>query len=311
MIPDEAIDRARQSDIVEVARRYVANLKRVAANEWVGPCPVCGGKDRFAVNTRKQVFNCRGCGAKGGVIKLVMHGGGLTFPEAITTLSGKAAYPAGPTRIVDSSPARDSDDDVCRQHEKARWLWAQRKPLAGSVGETYLRKTRGYGGPLPPTLAFLRAYTDHPPALIAAFALHPGEIEPGVLDEPRDVQAVQLIALSADGSGKANVEVQKRTIGTHKGLPIVVSPPNDLLGLSIHEGVEDALSAYEATNLGCWASGGASFLPGLADAVPSYIEAVTIVGHQDRAGQIGARELARRLAQKGVEVFLKGDDGDG
>jgi len=29
-----------------------------------GPCPVCGGTDRFAVSIKKQVFNCRGCGAK-------------------------------------------------------------------------------------------------------------------------------------------------------------------------------------------------------------------------------------------------------
>jgi hypothetical protein len=131
------------------------------------------------------------------------------------------------------------------------------------------------------------------------------------LGEPRDVQSVQLIALAADGSGKANVEIKKRTIGAHKGLPIVVSPPNDLLGLSIHEGVEDALSAYDATNLGCWASGGANFMPDLANAVPRYIECVTIVGHQDEAGQIGARELARRLAERRIEVFLKADGNNG
>jgi hypothetical protein len=120
-----------------------------------------------------------------------------------------------------------------------------------------------------------------------------------------------LIALKPDGSGKADIDVEKRAIGAHKGLPIVVSPPNDLLGLSIHEGVEDALSAYEATNLGCWASGGAPFLPDLADAVPSYIECITIVGHCDDAGQIGARKLARRLTERGIEVFLTGGDGDG
>ena len=33
--------------------------------ERVGPCPNCGGHDRFAINIRKQVWNCRGC-HKGG-----------------------------------------------------------------------------------------------------------------------------------------------------------------------------------------------------------------------------------------------------
>src|SRR5207245_6456837 len=38
---------------------------------------------------------------------------------------------------------------------KARWLWDGRQPVAGTPAETYLRKARSYGGPLPPTLGFL------------------------------------------------------------------------------------------------------------------------------------------------------------
>ena len=87
-------------------------------------------------------------------------------------------------------------------------------------------------------------------------------------------------------------------------MPIVVAPANDLLAISIHEGIEDALSAHEATGLGAWASGGAPFLPHLADAVPSYIETVTVVAHSDEAGRIGARELARRLVARGFKVLL-------
>jgi hypothetical protein len=75
----------------------------------------------------------------------------------------------------------------------------------------------------------------------------------------------------------------------------------------VSKGVEDALSAHEATGLGAWASGGASFLPNLADTVPSYIETVTVVAHRDQAGRIGARGLARRLAARGFNVLLHGD----
>jgi hypothetical protein len=132
------------------------------------------------------------------------------------------------------------------------------------------------------------------------------EDEPGVLGAPSDVQSVQLIALKSDGSSKASVEIPKRTIGAHKGVPIVVAPPNDLLAVSIHEGVEDALSAHQATMLGSWASGGASFMPDLADAIPSYVECVTVVAHQDEAGRMGARELARRVAARGFKVLLHG-----
>jgi hypothetical protein len=65
------------------------------------------------------------------------------------------------------------------------------------------------------------------------------------------------------------------------GSPIVLAPPNDMLGLAICEGVEDALSIHRATGLGAWAAGGATRFPSLANTVPEYIEAVTVVGHDD------------------------------
>jgi hypothetical protein len=302
LVSVELIERARQADILMAAQRFGA-LKRVGASEYAGPCPVCGGTDRFAVNIKKQVWNCRGCGKGGDVIGLAQHAGGAMFAEAVAALSGE-------TQISFKRPPRkrnpnDEDDDVRRRRGTARWLWAQRKPLAGSIAETYLRTARGYGGPLPATLGFLRPFRDYPPSLIAAFAM-PEEAEPGVLRGPFDVDAVQLIALKSDGSNQAAVEIKKRTIGSPKGVPIVVAPPNDLLGISIHEGVEDALSAHEATGLGAWASGGASFLPHLADAVPDYVETVTVVAHRDEAGQTGSRELARRLAARGFKVLLHG-----
>jgi hypothetical protein len=42
--------------------------------------------------------------------------------------------------------------------------------------------------------------------------------------------------------------------------PIVLAPPNDLLGSSITEGIEDALTMHEATGLGTWAAGSAARL---------------------------------------------------
>jgi putative DNA primase/helicase len=298
-----AIERAREADILALVERLGAKVKRAGTSEWAGPCPVCGGKDRFGVNIKKQVWNCRGCGKGGDVIDLAQHAGGVTFAEAVAALSGEMGPSFKPS--LHQRDPRDAHDDVCRRRDTARWLWAQRGPLARSIAEIYLREARRYEGPLPATLGFLRPFKDYPPSLIAAFAM-PEEAEPGVLRAPLDVDAVQLIALKPDGSGKADVEIQKRTVGSHKGVPIVVAPPNDLLAISIHEGVEDALSAHEATGLGAWASGGASFLPPLADAVPTYVETVTVVAHSDEAGRIGARALARRLVARGFKVLLRG-----
>jgi hypothetical protein len=156
-------------------------------------------------------------------------------------------------------------------------------PIIGTIGEKYVRDERCYSGPLPPTLAFLPpSKPEHHPAMIAAFGLC-DEPEPGVLAAPRDVRAVHLTLLKRDGSGKADVEKPKLIVGSPLGLPIVLAPPNDLLGLAICEGIEDALTAHEATGLGAWAAGSAPFMPKLAGAVPDYIEAITRAARRPRA----------------------------
>ena len=58
--------------------------------ERVGPCPICGGTDRFAINIKKQLWNCRGCQTGGDVIALVQHLDGVDFRTAVQTLLGQA-----------------------------------------------------------------------------------------------------------------------------------------------------------------------------------------------------------------------------
>jgi CHC2 zinc finger len=84
------IEKARAVPIeAELARRGIQLQGRGPERE--GPCPVCGGTDRFSINTKKQVWNCRGCGKGGDVIDLAMHIDRLDFPEAIETLAGNSA----------------------------------------------------------------------------------------------------------------------------------------------------------------------------------------------------------------------------
>lgn len=302
-VPAERIEIARGVDILATAQRFVV-LKRGAANEWIGPCPRCGGHDRFGVNTRKQIWNCRGCGKGGDSIALVRLGADLGFADAVADLVGEGRRPrAGPRQVRVTPPAADD----AKQRHKARWLWAQRSPLAGSIVETYLREARAYKGPLPATLGFLKPLRPtHHPALIAAFA-KPEELEPGVLASPANVDSVLLVKVKLDGSGKADVgegKPQKISIGPHAGVPVVVAPVNDLLGLAITEGVEDALTAAQI-GLGAWAAGGAPFMPKLAAVVPVYVECVTIFAHPDQ-GLKQALELERLLVDRGVEVRIDG-----
>ena len=64
----------------EFARRGIKLNGKV---ERAGPCPKCGGDDRFSINTSKQVFNCRQCG-----VDFVQWFDGVSFIEACTTLAG-------------------------------------------------------------------------------------------------------------------------------------------------------------------------------------------------------------------------------
>jgi putative DNA primase/helicase len=133
-----------------------------------------------------------------------------------------------------------------------------------------------------------------------------GEIEPGVLAGPPNVEAVHLTLLRGDGSGKAEVERPKLFVGSPGNLPIVLAPPNDLLALAITEGIEDGLTAHQVTGLGAWAAGSAGRMPAIAETLPGYIESATIFAHADKAGQDGALALAEALDRRGIEVFMEG-----
>jgi CHC2 zinc finger len=92
---DAWTERARAVPIEhEIDRR---GIKLRGTIEREGPCPKCGGTDRFSINTKKQCWNCRGCNAGGDVIALVQHLDGVDFLGACTVLAGDFTS-AGPHR---------------------------------------------------------------------------------------------------------------------------------------------------------------------------------------------------------------------
>jgi hypothetical protein len=202
--------------------------------------------------------------------------------------------------------ARCSGDAHSRQQgHKAAWLWSKRKVIAeGSPPWLYLRDRRGYGGQIPATLGYLPPNGKHPPAMIAAFGFVQ-ESKLGIIELPGDVRAVHITQLTPQGD-KAAVDPVKLTLGSGIGMPIVLAPLNDLLGLAITEGIEDGLTVHTATGLGVWCAGSAGRMPALAAAVPPDADCITIYAHDDEAGQRHAVELADALTARGFEVFLEG-----
>src|SRR6516225_2390925 len=97
--------------------------------ERVGPCPKCGGDDRFSINTTKGVWNCRGCDVGGDVIRLVEHLDGVDFVAACTTLTGTPPPKAnGKDRaaalkeiVVAEFPYHDEDGNVIFATERVEY----------------------------------------------------------------------------------------------------------------------------------------------------------------------------------------------
>jgi Toprim domain-containing protein len=266
-------------------------------------CPLCGPEKRKLASQRKKTlhvwriepsfatFNCARCGEFG-------------FAR------DRNGPPPDPAKLA---KARAEADARVRTHKAerlrlARWLWSRRRPIIGSIAETYLRSARGYDGPVPATLGFLPSRGEHLPAMIAPFGLA-HEVEPGIIAiRDQDVTGVHLTRLKPDGSGKAvfedSDENAKIMVGFSTGSPIVLAPPNDLLGMAITEGIEDGLSVHEATGLGIWAAGSSARMPPLTTALPRWIDCVTVVADDDRDGRRFAIQLDEQIRTRGIGARL-------
>lgn len=115
---DEALQTSCESWALRCRWRLAPGIDRA------GPCPNCGGEDRFAIHVKKNTFLCRRCGISGeGVIKLVMLTQGVEFTEACEIVTGRAAdAPIDPAKA--EAIARDN---ARREAERARDAHAYRE----------------------------------------------------------------------------------------------------------------------------------------------------------------------------------------
>lgn len=116
--------------------------------ERCGPCPVCGGTDRFSINVKKQVWNCRGCATGGDVIALVQHIDAFGFKEAVEMLAGPApglaakrqpkaesSAPAPKKIVVARFDYRDENGDLLFQVERVEYQNSDGSFVLGKDGK--------------------------------------------------------------------------------------------------------------------------------------------------------------------------------
>src|SRR5262249_29331542 len=127
--------------IANVVAKLGLRLHR-QGRELVGPCPRCGGRDRFAVNVTKQLWNCRGCARGGDAIDLVQHIQGCGYREALDVLGGDARD--RDRQLVNQAsahvlPPQTAANDDRRALDHAGRIWDQAGRL-GSEAVTYFER---------------------------------------------------------------------------------------------------------------------------------------------------------------------------
>jgi hypothetical protein len=169
------INRARDADVWQVLNRIAGNhAVKARGRRGVGPCPSCGGKDRFSVDGNKGSFYCRGHAREGGdVIAMVMHITGASFMGACEEITGEAMPKRKPgddvrradpklieQRRLDAEAERNRRETEARDYrqreiDRAHTIWNDATAIAGTPAENYLRG-RGVAAPTGARLRFHR-----------------------------------------------------------------------------------------------------------------------------------------------------------
>lgn len=284
------IDQAKaNADLVALVRDKVA--LRFRDGQWWGCCPFHKETTpSFQVHPGKQVFNCFGCGTGGDVIAWLQKTERLSFGEAVAKLGGAEVKPKGEFIAVREAEAEIAHEAEAlrRKLEKARKIWEETQPAAGTPVARYL-KSRGLGGmPIPDVLRY-HPNLWHPFARRA----YPGMVG-GVLDDRGNLLGIHRTYLRPDGAGKIAGDQAKIQLGAcHGGHLRLAEPLNGRIGVA--EGIETALSVTKANpNLPCWA---AMSLTNMGAPVPHWISEVVLCADNDCKQQDMADSLIEKAAK--------------
>ena len=297
-IPSDLIARARSVRIEDEVERRAIWLHGQAerrVNQY-GPCPRCGGVDRFSINTRKLVLYCRVCEAKGDVIELVQFLDDCDFATAIETLTGRRAENPK-LRRASNLLSPSASDDRANSVAKARRRWREAIDPRGTIVETYLA---GRGLVLADDIAG------------AVIRFHPACPWKGDDDEVirvplmicamRDIRTDELMAVSCRRLTPEGQKVGKpRFRGVAGGAAIKLDADENVTnGLHICEGVETGIAGRMLDLKPMWALGS-------KDAIKSFpvlggIDTLTILAEPDVEASV--EQCARRWYDAGREVII-------
>jgi hypothetical protein len=229
-------------------------------------------------------------GTHGDLLDLIQRKRGVELPEAMQIaiddyLSGHALPPA-PARPSKPSckPIVDREDEG-----KARYwqrLWRDAADIIGTAGHRYYGEVRGIDiRGLSPLGHCIRWH----PGISAVVAL----MRDPITGEPCGLHRTYLDAHAA--------KIDRRMIG-RQGV-VELSPREDVCyGLGLTEGIEDGLAVLASGWCPVWASTCAGAIARFP--VPEAIDALTIFGDDDEAGNNAAAQCRSRWIECGREVAV-------
>lgn len=254
---------AKAIPIDETADRLGLTDLKHAGRELVGPCPSCGGRDRFSINPDRGLYNCRSCGGGDG-LKLVQLVLGCDFPAALAWLVGEADASLDPEesrrrQARFARQAREREAQAEREREKAiglaREIWVQSDPVRRGGVRDYLGLrgiTPAMLPELPPCLRFHAAlrYTvkegpdwitiHEGPAMVAAVCRPDGQL----IGVHRTWIDLARPGGKAEIAHKGEIQPAKKMLGSKKGGSIRLSGHEGRhTVLVMAEGIETTLSA--------------------------------------------------------------------
>jgi hypothetical protein len=204
-----------------------------------------------------------------------------------------------------------STDDLTRRDQAAR-IWHASRPIAGTLGEVYLRDARGIIVASPDSLRlnprlFRHILESLPDSLRfnpRLFHAQTGIYAPAIVALIRDAAgepcAIHRTWLAADGSGKANVEPNRMLLAQQDGGAVRLAEVSS--AVVVAEGLETALSVMALFGQPAWAALSTGGMRALR--LPPSIRFVTIAADHDAPGLAAAQALAGRLEAEGRRVLV-------
>lgn len=268
-----------------------------------GPCPACGGKDRFRFDDRDGhgTYFCSHCGAGDGP-KLAMLVTGMDFREVadrIRRAAGGEIIANG--RLPGRASVVEREETSDQKRRRMNQLWGRALPVkAADPAGIYLASRLGRM----PTGTGLRFQPEcrYPGgeawgAMLAVF-IGPDGVPSGL----------HRTYLTADGR-KAPLVSPRLSLGPLvNGGAVRLAPSAPVLGIA--EGIETALAASRLFDVPCWAALNAGRLA--AWEPPAGVDEIVIFADNDEnfTGQLAAFDLeARMKANISVRIETPIDEG--